>query len=515
MNHQPDTADEPASEILASQALAIANYIARGINHGCGDCVGLELEHFVVRRDNLAHVPYLDDPTSGATGVESILERLAPLYDERVYETRSDGKRHLIGLSRPYANVTLEPGAQLEISIGPVFDIREIDVIYRDFRSELDPVLDDCGYRLLELGYHPTASAHEIPLIPKNRYRLMDEHFKTTGRHGICMMRATASTQVSIDYASEADAVRKFRIANALGPLLAFITDNTPLFEGRPIGSGGTGPTGLAIPARMARTAIWDDVDAARSMLAPHTFDEDFGFYSYASSVLQAPAIFTLEDDEDAQRPADKGDGVDSGENDGASVIGGSGVSSGVSSASDGDGVDNASDASGGSSASDARANGKHNAWQGMRTFTDALAGHPLDRATIEHVLSLFFFDVRFKTYIEIRMADSLPIDYALAFATLIKGLFYHEENLRQAEELLAHPEHPEPLNAAAIARAKAALQDAGYDAVVYGRPATEWLDTLIEMAQRALDAEERSYLEPLAKLVAARATLADEAQAR
>jgi glutamate--cysteine ligase len=259
--------------------------------------------------------------------------------------------------------------------------------------------------------------------------------------------------------------VRKFRIANALGPLLAFVTDNSPVFEGRPVGSGGTGPTGLAVPARMARTAIWDDVDAARSMVAPHTFDEGFGFHSYATSILQAPAIFTVEDDEAAQGGADGANG-----------------------------------------------GGKHSAWQGMRPFTDALAGRALDRAAIEHVLSLFFFDVRFKTYIEIRMADSLPIDYALAFAALIKGLFYSEDNLQGIEGLLVRPGRPEALDGAAVALAKAALCEEGYNAVVYGRPATEWLDALVGMAQRALDDDERSYLKPLAKLVAARTTLIDEA---
>jgi glutamate--cysteine ligase len=286
--------------------------------------------------------------------------------------------------------------------------------------------------------------------------------------------------------------VRKFRIANALGPLLAFVTDNSPVFEGRPVGSGETGPTGLAVPARMARTAIWDDVDAARSMVAPLTFDEGFGFHSYAASILQAPAIFTVEDDEGAQGVAGGGGG----ERD----VAGAGATGGD--------TDNA----GGAGAGGANGGGKRSAWQGMRPFTDALAGRALDRTAIEHVLSLFFFDVRFKTYVEIRMADSLPIDYALAFATLIKGLFYSEDNLQGIEGLFAPPGHPETLDAAAVAHAKAALREEGYSAVVYGRPATEWLDALVGMAQHALDEDERSYLEPLAKLVAARTTLIDGA---
>jgi glutamate--cysteine ligase len=448
------------TEVPTSQVLSVSDYIARGIEHGCGDCIGLELEHFIVRADDLAYVPYFDDPVTGAPGVGSILERLAPFYDERIYETQNNGDKNLIGLSRRHANITLEPGAQFEISIGPVLRVQNLDIVYQDFRAEIDPLLAEHGYRLLELGYHPTASAHNIPLIPKDRYYFMDEHFKSTGKHGICMMRASASTQVSIDYASEADAIRKFRIANAIGPLLAFVTDNSPLFEGSYIGSGKTAASGLPVPARMARTSIWDDVDAQRSMVAPHTFDEGFGFDSYAASILEAPAIFTTETDENGA---------------------------------------------------------KRSVRQDMKSFTEVLAKQGLDRAAIEHILSLFFFDVRFKTYIEIRMADSLPIGYALAFAALIKGLFYSEENLQRIEELLGwrgDGAASGTADAAAVALAKISLRNAGYDAVVYGRAAAEWLDELIKMAQEALSVSERSYLEPLAELVAARTTLADSALA-
>jgi glutamate--cysteine ligase len=332
------------------------------------------------------------------------------------------------------------------------------------------------------------------------------------------MMRATASAQVSGDYTSEADAVRKFRIANALGPLLAFITDNSPVFEGRSVGSGGVGSTGLAIPERMVRTVIWDDVDASRSMIAPHTFDKGFDFATYAASVLSAPAIFTLEDD---GQSGDAGGGA-GGERRGT-----------------GGGRQGAGGGTGGGA--------KRGVPQGGRSFAEALAGRELDRATIEHILSLFFFDVRFKTYIEIRMADSLPIDYALAFVALIKGLFYREGNLRrleallgwaewpadlladplagqpieqpaellagQAAELLAgHGEQAARVDAAAVAAAKAALRSEGYGALVYQRSAAAWLDELIAMARQGLDGTEAPYLEPLARLVADRTTLVDVA---
>jgi glutamate--cysteine ligase len=436
----------------------VAEYITRGIEHGCGDCIGLELEHFIVRADDFAAVPYLDDSQSGKPGVGSILERLAPFYDEKIYETQNSGNKSLIGLSRNYVNITLEPGAQFEISIGPVLRLQSLESIYRGFRAEIDPILAEYGYRLLELGYHPTSEARAVSLIPKDRYHFMDEYFRSTGKHGICMMRATASTQVSIDYSSEADAVKKFRIANALGPLFAFITDNSPIFERVPVGtlasaaptnSTTIAPSGLPVPHRMARTAIWDDVDPLRSMIAPHSFDSRFSFASYAASILQAPAIFTTQHGSDGE---------------------------------------------------------KRSIPQGMRPFTEVLPATSPSRADIEHLLSLFFFDVRFKTYIEIRMADSLPIEYALAFTALIKGLFYGDKNVPLLEQQLSR------FNEDDVARAKEALREQGFDATVYERPASEWLDELISMARGALDNAERPYLEPLAELIATRTTLLDRA---
>jgi glutamate--cysteine ligase len=438
------------------QAQAIATYIAQGIEHGCGDCIGMELEHFIVRATDKALVPYHRDPTTDAPGVRDVLERLVPFYDEQIYETQPDGRKDLIGLNRSYASITLEPGAQIEISISPVLEIRDIQIVYHAFRSDIDPILAEFGYELLTSGYHPTSRARNIPLIPKARYHFMDEYFKSTGAHGICMMRATASTQISIDYSSATDAIRKFRIANLLSPLLAFITDNSPVFESTHIASQkadkmrmGTGALSLPIPQCMVRTAIWDDVDPARSLTAPGTFDEGFSFESYGAAILRAPAIFTVEDNE---------------------------------------------------------AGGRANVAQCGRSFAEVFAGHSLSRANIEHILSLFFFDVRFKTYVEIRIADSLPLPYALSFAALIKGIFYSPEALTSLDALVTRFGHD---GAAAISDAKAALRQQGFAAHIYGQTAAEWLDELLKMAETSLGENDRHFLAPLAHLITSRTTLA------
>jgi glutamate--cysteine ligase len=432
-----------------AKAAVIADYLRSGCVGANEGMLGFELEHFVVDKKTHAHVPYHSDPLTGRPGVGEVLKGLTPYFDKSHIEHRNDGTNSLIALERHKANITLEPGAQLEISIGPSSSIKELEDMYLLFRSQIDPLLDAMGYKLLERGYHPTACAFEIPLIPKDRYAYMDHYLAQTGRHGICMMRASAATQVSVDFTDEADAVCKFRVASALGPLFSFITDNAPVFEGLRVDAGAPGKarSGLEIPRRMVRMASWDDCDPKRCLVLPQTFDDDFGFEAYAQHLLESPAIFTYD-----AGPAHQ------------------------------------------------------TIYQGFKSFEEALADGRMDEATIEHVLSLFFFDVRMKRYIEIRQADSLPMPYSLAFVALVKGIFYNQDALAHYAERFAYAD------AAAIAFAKTALRAQGYDATVYQRAAAEWLDEMFELAHQGLDGQESRYLDPLRLLADTRTTLTDMA---
>lgn len=425
---------------------SIAKYLCFGSKAKSDRSLGFELEHFVVEKESHAPVPFCVDEDSELPSVEKVLKRLKPLYENADYESDSGGPNYLFSLSRDRANLTLEPGAQLEISIGPARTIKEIEEIYLLFRSEIDPILDEMGIELLELGYHPTAMARDISLLPKARYRFMNEHFSHTGKQGICMMRATASTQVSVDYEDMADALRKFRIANALGPLFAFITDNAPIFEDARIGAfGGTekcAKSGLPVPYRMARMACWDDTDSARSLIMPGAFDENFDFRDYADFLMEQPAIFLP-----PQGPESPSE------------------------------------------------------YLGFTPFRELLENEELDEAMILHALSIFFFDARFKSYLELRQADSLPLDYALSFVALVCGIFYNTQALEY------YLERFNSLSPDEVAQTKSELRAHGYNAVIYGRKVTEWLDEMICFAEEGLSESDLPYLKPLAELVAKRQT--------
>lgn len=94
------------------------------------------------------------------------------------------------------------------------------------------------------------------------------------------MMRASASTQVSIDYTSERDAIDKMRLGTAIGPILAWFFRNTPYFEGAPN------------PWPLCRQRMWDYLDVQRTNVTPGLYDERFSWEDYAADVLSTPLMF-------------------------------------------------------------------------------------------------------------------------------------------------------------------------------------------------------------------------------
>ncbi|MCL2654638.1 MAG: glutamate-cysteine ligase family protein [Coriobacteriia bacterium] len=411
-------ASEEQSNFTESNIAAIATYLSGG-DKACACRLGLELEQFVVTEAG-ASVSY-----SGPGGIEQLLHELRINYEA---EIREGGR--LLGLARPGTTLTLEPGAQVEISTGPFCRIHQLEESYAQFQAELEACLAPRGQYLLPQGYRPDARADDVELIPKDRYRFMDAHFQTTGARGRQMMRGSASTQVSIDYTDEADAVLKMRLATLLGPLFALVTDTAQRYEGAPAAD------------RMIRTQIWNDVDAVRCNTAPGLFDPDFGFARYGQALYTAPLIvYPL--------------------------------------------PDGSYDDAGGHSAA------------------ELYASRIMSRAEIEHLLSMFFFDVRLKNYVEIRMADSMPIDLALSWTALIKGIFYDADTVADLSQRLKAPQR----STADVAASRAALCAHGYTAQVYDVGAAAWLDLLIKQARRSLPEEEQHYLKPLAELIAARVT--------
>ena len=188
----------------------ITDYFRAGCKEDYNRRIGVEIEHFVIKEDN-----------TNAT-YEEIAELLEAVFgnEQCEYEQRS-----LLGCVTMEYAISLEPAAQLEISIFPRKTVQELEQIYEGFLKRMESYLGLRHMRLETCGYQPYAKAAELPLIPKRRYEYMDAYFKHTETMGIRMMRGSASTQVSIDYLNEQDFVKKFQLAQMLSPVLALLTE--------------------------------------------------------------------------------------------------------------------------------------------------------------------------------------------------------------------------------------------------------------------------------------------------
>lgn len=385
--------------------------------------LGIELEQIVVNEDG-SPVSYSEEH-----GVAWLLDELSRTYPE----TTTDAEGDLLGVARENEAVTIEPAAQIELSAGPFSDLSIARGVFDEYVDRVTKILAPYGKKIIAVGYHPTTPARELELIPKQRYAFMNEYLSQADVYGPCMMRGSASAQISIDYTSTQDCLRKMRLAYALVPLISLMCDNAPMFEGKPRDK------------KLVRTDIWKHVDNDRCGLVPKALRSDFTLEDYAKFVLDTPAIVM---------PDGKGGWAYS-----------------------------------------------------TKTFGEIYADRPMEKADIEHAVSMQFPDVRLKTYLEIRPADSMPVPYTIAYAALIKGLFYSENSLRAMEDIFAQ------VDDASYEEAKNNLMENGYDAEVYGRPAAELCDAIIAIATSALSKEDAAAMRPLANLVAERVTLADLAE--
>lgn len=232
--------------------------------------IGVELEHFVIYKDTLKTVSYY-----GKDGVGETLKEL----ELKGWNGRYEGD-NILGLNSENKTISLEPGSQIELSIAPQRNIEDLERDYFSFLNDIIPILDRKNQGLITTGYHPVTRIQDIRLIPKKRYDYMYEYFKTKGIHAHNMMKGTASVQISIDYESEKDYVRKFKTASALSPVLYAIFDNGYYFEGN------------IWEKHSLRAHIWSNCDDDRCGIAKGTFDEDFGYRKYAEYILNMPPIF-------------------------------------------------------------------------------------------------------------------------------------------------------------------------------------------------------------------------------
>ena len=250
---------------------SLVEYFIAGEKENCGSMLGVEVEHFIVDPIKRRAVEY-----SGEAGVRNIISDLIKRYPDAVMLEEDD----LFGYSVPDFNITIEPAAQLEISIIPLDSISSIGKIYSEFMENLNDIISDYGYEAVNTGCQPYSRVEDIELIPKPRYKLMDDHFRDTGTGGMEMMRGTASLQISVDYSSETDFRRKMQAAYYYSPFFKLFCDCSPYFQGKPL------------DISLKRTDIWRRVDPSRCGILPGVFSSGYGFEDYADFIGGSEPIF-------------------------------------------------------------------------------------------------------------------------------------------------------------------------------------------------------------------------------
>ena len=197
---------------------------------------------------------------------------------------------NLIALKRPAAEgalsatVSLEPGGQFELSGAPVRTVHDTGAETHEHLEQVLAVGGPLRIGFLGVGFSPNWTLDETPRMPKQRYQVMTRYMPLVGKRGLDMMYRTATIQVNLDFADEADMVRKFRVSLALQPVVTAIFACSPFTEGRPNGF-------LSM-----RSEVWRDTDRARTGMLPFVFEPGMGFERYVDYALDVPMYFVYRD---------------------------------------------------------------------------------------------------------------------------------------------------------------------------------------------------------------------------
>ncbi|AEI38442.1 glutamate--cysteine ligase [Zymomonas mobilis] len=236
--------------------------------------VGTEHEKFVYKKTDHHAPSYTEEG-----GIQALLKGLTRFGWKPVCENDT-----IIGLSGDDGAISLEPAGQFELSGAPRRSIHETHGEITRHIAQINEVSETLGLGFMGLGLWPDKKRSDLSLMPKGRYKIMANYMPKVGHLGLDMMLRTCTIQTNMDYASEADMVKKFRVSLALQPLATAIFANSPFLEGKPDGF------------LSYRSHIWTDTDPNRTGILPFVFEEGFGYDRYVDYMLSVPMYFVYRD---------------------------------------------------------------------------------------------------------------------------------------------------------------------------------------------------------------------------
>jgi len=248
----------------------IIEYFKSGIKNEKNFKIGVEHEKFLFDKNKNKRVDYKK--------IKKMFSALLEFGWNPIYE-----KKNIIGLNKGGKNITLEPGNQIELSGDKLDNIHEACAESHDYLFELKQVTRKLNISIVSAGFDPISKLNEIPNNPKNRYKLMTKSMPLGGKLSLDMMYRTCGTQLNIDYSSEKDFIKKFKIINSIVPISIALFANSSIVEKK------------KSDFLSYRSKVWQNT--SRGGL-PKIFLENLDFEKYANFIINFPILF-IQDKQD------------------------------------------------------------------------------------------------------------------------------------------------------------------------------------------------------------------------
>ena len=186
-------------------------------------------------------------------------------------------KNNTIALYKNNKSITLEPGNQIELSGAPLKSIHQNCNESFEFLDELKKACKHFDLKMVATSFDPFSKLENVPQTPKHRYKIMTDEMPKNGKLSLEMMYQTCGTQINLDYISEEDFAKKFKLSAFLVPLSTAIFANSAIKENKLNGY------------LSYRSKIWQNT--SRGGL-PKIFLEDMSFEKYTDMAISSPLLF-------------------------------------------------------------------------------------------------------------------------------------------------------------------------------------------------------------------------------
>ena len=231
--------------------------------------IGIEHEKFLFNLDTNKRIDY-----------ETVLKMFKALYEFGWKPILED--KNIIGLKKKGKSITLEPGNQIELSGEKLNNIHEACSESKDYLFELNQVVQKLNLKIVSAGFDPISKLSEVPDNPKQRYKVMTKDMPLGGSLSLDMMYRTCGTQLNLDYSSEKDFVKKFKVINSMVPISIALFANSSIVEKKKSNH------------LSYRSKVWQNT--SRGGL-PEAFFDNMDFEKYSDFIINFPILFIHKDE--------------------------------------------------------------------------------------------------------------------------------------------------------------------------------------------------------------------------